>query len=260
MIFTYKNIAVNYTVSGKGRAVILLHGFLENLTIWKHIENALSKKYKVICIDLLGHGKTENLGYIHTMRMQTKMVKALLNHLRLRKYVLIGHSMGGYVALSFAYLFSKNIKGICLINAKAQADSKEKIKNRNRAIKAIKQNYKTFIKVAIPMLFSGENKTKFKKEINNITKEALKMTPQGITASLEGIKIRKDKTSVYKNATYPIQLFASKQDTILNFKSITSEVKDTKVKLITLNGGHMSIIENQEQLTHSLPTFLKRCF
>lgn len=260
MIFNYKNITVNYTISGKGRAVVLLHGFLQNLTIWKNLESHLSKKYKVICIDLLGHGKTQNLGYLHTMHMQAKMVKAVLNHLRLRKYVLIGHSMGGYVTLSFANLFSKNLKGICLVNTTALPDSKEKVKNRNRAIKAIKQNHKTFIRVAIPLLFSEESKKKFNPEVKTVIKEALKITPQGIIAALEGIKIRKDKTPTYKEASYPIQIIASQQDTVLNFEAIKTEIKNSNAKLITLNGGHMSIIENEKELINHLQLFIKSCF
>jgi len=103
--FQYKNISISYAVSGKGSAVVLLHGFLENKTMWHKIKKVLSKKYKVVSIDLLGHGKTESLGYVHTMEDQAEMIKAVLNHLKLRKYVLIGHSMGGYISLAFAKKF-----------------------------------------------------------------------------------------------------------------------------------------------------------
>lgn len=260
MIFNYKNIAVSYTVYGKGRAVVLLHGFLENSSMWQVITEVLSKKYKIICIDLLGHGKTESLGYIHSMPVQAQMVKAVLNHLHLRKYILIGHSMGGYVALSFANQFASNIKGLCLINSTALADTIAKIKNRNRGIKVVKQNYKTFIRMAIPMLFSEENRTIFKNEIETIIKEALKMTPQGIIAALEGMKVRKNLTSVYKTATYPIQMFIGKQDPALDYLTLQKETKDSNIKVVTFNDGHMSHIENKDQLILSLQQFIKDCF
>ncbi len=78
MNFIHKKTNVHFTVSGKGSAVVLLHGFLENGTMWGEIASVLSEKHKIICIDLLGHGKTENHGYIHTMEDQAEMVKAVL--------------------------------------------------------------------------------------------------------------------------------------------------------------------------------------
>ena len=101
MHLTYKNTSIFFTSSGKGSVVVLLHGFLENSSMWNATVEQLSKKYRVICIDLLGHGQTENHGYVHTMEDQATMVKAVLDSLRLRKYVLAGHSMGGYIALAF---------------------------------------------------------------------------------------------------------------------------------------------------------------
>ncbi len=154
MHLTYKNTSIFFTSSGKGSVVVLLHGFLENSSMWNATVGQLSKKYRVICIDLLGHGQTENHGYVHTMEDQATMVKAVLDSLRLRKYVLVGHSMGGYIALAFSKLFPKNVKGLCLMHSTALPDSNEKIINRNRGIKAVKQNHKTFVRIAIPMLFS----------------------------------------------------------------------------------------------------------
>ena len=62
MFILHKNTKVNFTFQGRGTAVVLLHGFLENSTMWNSISTQLSKKHKVICIDLLGHGATENHG------------------------------------------------------------------------------------------------------------------------------------------------------------------------------------------------------
>jgi len=260
MNFLHKNTNVYFTSTGKGSAVVLLHGFLENSSMWNAVSNALSKKNRVICIDLLGHGKTENHGYIHTMENQAEMVKAVLNHLRLKKYVLIGHSMGGYIALEFAKLFPSNLKGLCLMNSTALADSKEKKTNRNRAIKAVKQNYKTFVRIAIPMLFSEENKTIFTSEVEQITNEALQISSQGIIASLEGMKIRKNNTSLYKNTNYPIQLIIGKQDPALEYASLINQTKNTKVQVVEFPDGHMSHIENKDELIKKLTSFVKQCF
>jgi pimeloyl-ACP methyl ester carboxylesterase len=259
MHILHKNTKVYFTSTGKGTAVVLLHGFLENSTMWNDISKHLSKKYRVICIDLLGHGKTENHGYIHTMENQANMVKVVLNHLRLRKYILIGHSMGGYVALAFSKLFPSNIKGLCLMNSTALPDSEEKKIHRNRAIKAVKQNYKTFIKIAIPMLFSEDNRKIFIAEIKQITNDALQILPQGIIAALEGMKTRKNLTSIYKTRNYPIQLIIGKQDPALDYNSLINQTKNTNVQVIEFADGHMSHIENKDDLIIALTDFIKTC-
>ena len=257
IFFTYKNTPIYYTIQGRGSAIILLHGFLENHTMWNAIAPELSKRNKVICIDLLGHGKSGNLGYIHTMEDQAQMIKAVLNSLNLRKYILIGHSMGGYIALAFAELYKQNIKGLCLMNSTAFADNKEKRTNRDRAIKAVKQNYKTFIRIAIPNLFSEENRKIFTLEIQQITQEALQTSAQSIVASLEGMKIRKDNTSLLKNNPFPIGLILGKKDPVLDFNTHSKLTKNTNTKLIELPDGHMSHVENKDQLRNALQNFIQ---
>ena len=259
MNFLYRNTTVHYTSAGTGSTIVLLHGFLENSTMWNEITKVLSKKNNVICIDLLGHGKTENHGYIHTMKDQAEMVKAVLNHLRLRKYVLIGHSMGGYIALAFIKLFPQNVKGLCLMNSTALPDSEEKKINRDRAIKAVKQNHKTFVRIAIPMLFSEENRTIFTSEIKQITHEALQISPQGIIASLEGMKIRENLTPIYKNSNFPIHMIVGKQDPALNYDSLIQQTKNTNVNLVEFPDGHMSYIENKNELIKAFTMFVKLC-
>ena len=254
--YKYKNINVHYTVQGYGPAVVLLHGFLESITMWDEIIPHLAKKNKVICIDLLGHGKTDNLGYIHTMEGQAKMVKSILDELKLEKYIFIGHSMGGYIALAFAELFPKNVKGLCLMNSSAQPDDDEKKLNRDRAIRAVKHSPKTFVKLAIPNLFSEPNKSKFEAEIKEITKEALKMPPQGIIAAMEGMKIRKDRTFILKTIDFPILMIISKLDPALEYQSLIDQTKNTPVLIQEFSDGHMSHIENKNELINTLKNFL----
>lgn len=104
----FKNGDIHFSDTGKGRVVVLLHGFLGSHEIWEQTISNLSKSYRVIAIDLPGHGGSDNFGYVHTMDLLAKSVKAVLDHLHLKKYVLVGHSMGGYAALAFADLFPDN--------------------------------------------------------------------------------------------------------------------------------------------------------
>ena len=84
MILDHKGTPIFYTDKGKGQAIVLLHGFLENSKMWTPFLPELSKNNRVICIDLLGHGQTDCLGYIHTMELMADTVMAVLNHLKLQ--------------------------------------------------------------------------------------------------------------------------------------------------------------------------------
>ncbi len=256
-IINYKNTTVHYTSVGKGNSIVFLHGFLENLTMWNNITAHFIKSNRIICIDLLGHGKTGNLGYIHTMEEQASLVKFILNHLKLRKYMIIGHSMGGYTSLAFAELFPQNIKGICLMNSTALPDTIEKQKNRERGIEAVKYNADLFVKMAIPNLFTEENQIRFDKEIREITKEALQISKQSIIASLEGMKIRKDRTFILRSELFPIMMIISKKDPALDYQSLLDQVKNTSVHVAEFPDGHMSHIENKTALLDSLKKFIK---
>ncbi|RZJ72472.1 alpha/beta hydrolase [Flavobacterium sp.] len=254
---TFKNSSVNYSESGKGTAVVLLHGFLENSTMWEHFVPELAKKNRVITIDLLGHGKTEPVGYVQTMEDNADLVHTVLSEIGIRKVVLAGHSMGGYVALAFAELYPDMVKGIALINSTSRADSDERKTNRDRAIKAVKQDYTSFVRLSVGNLFSENNRERLSEEIEKVKQEALKTPLQGIVASLEGMKIRKDREVLLHFAPYPILLVLGKADPVLNYDENIEQIENTSVKLITFPDGHMSTIENKNQLIKELQAFLK---
>jgi pimeloyl-ACP methyl ester carboxylesterase len=83
MILQYKGINIFYTDDGKGHPIVFLHGFLENVSMWNPFIPELSKNNRVVCIDLLGHGKTDCLGYVHSMEAMAHTVKAVLDHLKI---------------------------------------------------------------------------------------------------------------------------------------------------------------------------------
>ncbi|AWI27176.1 alpha/beta fold hydrolase [Flavobacterium pallidum] len=253
----HKNTPIAYADSGKGTALVLLHGFLENSTMWEAFVPELSKKYRVITIDLLGHGQTQPMGYIQTMEENADAVYTVLHELRVRKAVLAGHSMGGYVALAFAELYPDMVKGMALINSTSLADSDERKINRDRAIKAVKENYVNFVRLSIANLFSEDNRERLSADIENVKLEALKTPLQGIVASLEGMKIRKDREVLLHFAPYPIVLFLGKKDPVLNYEENLEQIENTAVKLITFPDGHMSPIENKTALLKGLMDFLK---
>jgi len=253
----YKNTKISYSDAGKGTTIVLLHGFLENQTMWQDLVPELSKKYRVITIDLLGHGESGCLGYVHSMEENAAAVRAVLSELRIRKAIFVGHSMGGYVALAFAELFPASVKGLVLQNSTSKADSEERKTNRDRAIKAVKKDYVGFVRLSIANLFNPDNRERLVGEIEKVKTEALKTPLQGIVASLEGMKIRKDRETILHSATYPILLILGKKDPVLNYEDNLKQIEDTAVKLVAFPDGHMSHIENRDQLKKELLGFFK---
>lgn len=253
----YKNTTISYTDSGQGTAVVFLHGFLENKKMWKDYVGFFSEQSQIITIDLLGHGESDSLGYVHSMEDNANVVQEVLKHLKIESAIIVGHSMGGYVGLAFAELFPKNINKLVLLNSTSKADSHEKKINRNRAIKAVKQNYVNFVNLAIGNLFSENNRARLVEEIEEAKNQALKTPLQGIVASLEGMKIRKDRESILKKNLFPVLLILGKKDPVLNYEESITQIENTTAKLICFEDGHMSQIENKEELKAVLSDFFE---
>jgi pimeloyl-ACP methyl ester carboxylesterase len=255
----YKNTKISFSSAGKGSAIVLLHGFLENSTMWSSIAASLSKNNRVVCVDLLGHGKTECLGYVHTMEIMAETVAAVLTHLKIRKSVFVGHSLGGYVALAFAEKNPDNIKGLCLMNSTTRADDATRVDLRNRAVEAVKTNYKNLVRLSISNLFRPKSRTLFKEEIKDIKEEALKTPLQGYIAAQEGMKIRNDREVLLHFSPYKKMLILGKKDPVLDYNDLLDQVKNTDVEVVEFPDGHMSHIENKDELIAALKRFVKSC-
>jgi len=254
----YKNIKVHYSDQGKGSAIVLLHGFLENSSMWNNLIPHLIKRNRVICIDLLGHGKTECLGYVHSMDLMAETVNAVLKKIRMRRIKLIGHSMGGYVALALCDAFPEKVKALCLMNSTSRADSDEKKTNRDRAIEAVKNNYKTFVRISVSNLFKPSNRLILTKEIKEVTKEALKTPLQGIVAALEGMKNRPDRETLLSETSFKKMMIIGKEDPALDYNSLIEQTQNSDIKVVEFPDGHMSHIENIKEFTYNILHFIEK--
>jgi len=245
---SYKNIQIAFTVEGKGETIVLLHGFLESSTIWKNVVSALKETHQIIAIDLLGHGKTEKLGYIHSMETMAETVYAVLSELKVEKASIIGHSMGGYVGLAFAEKFPQQLEKLILLNSSTVADSEERKENRDRAKRLVKQNKQAFISMAIKNLFTDENRNALRAEIDALVEEAVQLPEEYIIASIEGLKNRKDRTEVLQQYLGEKIIIAGKNDPVVPFKEIEAIAEKTNSTFISFEDGHMSYLENKEEL------------
>jgi len=254
----FKNTKISYTDSGKGAVVVLLHGFLENKHMWNEIIPEISKNKRVLAIDLLGHGHTECLGYIHPMELMADAVTAVLKTLRIRKITLIGHSMGGYVSLALAEKNRKMIRGLCLLNSTAASDDTSRKKLRERANKMAQINLSNIVRMSFINLFSEKSKKIFNPEIQLALSEALQTSLQGYSACQEGMRIRPNRLSVLKNNHFKKLFILGKKDPVLPVNKGIKEAEETQSETVVLSGGHMSHIENSEELVRVLNIFIRQ--
>ncbi len=258
----FKQAKIAYTVSGKGRAVVLLHGFLGSSKSWETTKNALAKQFKVICIELPGHGQSDCFGYVHSMELMAQAVKAVVDNLRLKKYVLIGHSMGGYASLAFAELFPDFVRGLCLFHSTSYADSEQKKRDRNQAIRIVKNNHDIYVRATINNLFNTHQLKHLKKEILVTQQIARKTSKRGIIAALEGMKNRPSRDVVLHFANYPVLFIIGKYDNLLPMQSLLDQAEIAKHKDVLLleKAGHMGFLEEPEICIKHLKRFIRKSF
>jgi pimeloyl-ACP methyl ester carboxylesterase len=254
------NQKINYRDAGSGDPVVLLHGFLGSLEVWNQFTDSLSMNYRVICIDLPGHGKTGCFADVHSMDFMAGTVKNVLDTLMIKKAVIIGHSMGGYVALSFANLYPGFLKGLSLFHSHAAADNEEAKMNRTRTIQIVEQDKAGFIGQFIPDLFAPENVEVYHEEIRQLKQIATNTPKEGIKASLKGMKDRKDHTRMLKKLEIPVMFIVGKRD-----KRIPAEIIMPQLALaahtealIIDHAGHMGFVEAHSKTLEFIKGFCAR--
>lgn len=249
-----------YMVKGQGYAVVFLHGFLEDHSIWNDFSDQLQKKFTCICIDLPGFGKSDVFDESHPMDFMAIKVKEVLDKEQLGKCILVGHSMGGYVSLAFAKLFPEKLSGLVLFHSQAAADNAESKKNRDRTIKIVQQNHTAFIHSFIPSLFAEDHVADFSNEIDALRKIAEKTPANAIVAALLGMRDRESHLNTLEKLQIPVYFIIGKQDSKIPFEIIMPQLKlpSNCEALIMDEVGHMGFIEAKEKTFLSLEHFLKR--
>ncbi|MCF8298869.1 MAG: alpha/beta hydrolase [Saprospiraceae bacterium] len=253
----FKNDYLYFKVKGKGKPIVLLHGFLESSNMWDEFSMDLLNSFKIISIDLPGHGKTICFDEIHTMEFMAECVKTVLEYLRIDECVMVGHSMGGYVALAYAEKYQSDLKALCLFHSNALADPPEAKINRSRAIAVVRKNHKGFISHFIPDLFAHDNIEKYKEKIKELQNDADNLTKEGVIAALEGMKLRTDKLNFIKRTEMPILFIIGKEDPRANLNTMFEQISIPKYSelLLLRDSGHMGYIEEKEMTVKAIMGF-----
>ncbi len=253
---------VHYTLQGEGPALVFLHGFLEDHTMWDDFSASLSSDYSTVCIDLPGFGKSDVFSENHHMHFMAEKVNEVLRQEDISKCLLTGHSMGGYVSLAFARNHPEKLSGLVLFHSQAAADTSEGKENRDRTINIVNSNHGGFISSFIPSLFAEENVPRFSEEIDRLKQIALSTSAEGITAALRGMRDREDHRETLKKLDVPVSFIIGKKDARISTDVILPQLQLPKncEALIMNDVGHMGFIEARGTTYLALEHFAERAF
>jgi pimeloyl-ACP methyl ester carboxylesterase len=258
----FREKKIFYAESGKGKTLVFLHGVTESLEIWDSFREQLSESFRVIVIDLAGHGKSECVDPIHTMELQAEVVSEILKKCKVKSCVMIGHSMGGYVALAFAGKYPEILKGLCLFHSHPYPDTAEDRKNRSRTIEIIAKDKFGFVANFIPTLFPEGSKRKFAKEIGKLIERAKQIPKEGIIAAQEGMKVRRNQSALLKSIEVPVLFILGLKDSKAPLDRLWQMVSLPRHSecLILRDVGHMGYIEAPSETLAMIKGFAKKAF
>ncbi len=255
----FHNSSVHFDDLGSGKVIVLLHGYLETMDIWGEFAKDLAKTYRVITIDIPGHGKSGKINDVHDMDLMADAVNTVLTFLRIEKCFVVGHSMGGYVTLAFMSKYRYKLYGISLFHSTPFADSDEKKANRDREIALIKDGKKDrLFNTNIPNGFATDNLEKFAAEVTKAKAIGAQNNEEGIIALLEGMKVRADRQNLLKETGLPVLFILGKKDNYIPYDLMHSVAQRTATgEILTLeNSGHMGFIEEPEVCLKTLSSFV----
>ena len=254
--------SIAYQINGKGPAIVFLHGFLESTAIWDNFTEILQNEFRIIAIDLPGHGQSESLAEIHTMKLMAEAVKEVFRVENIEKSILVGHSMGGYVALQFAAENEKLLKGLVLFHSHSGADSDEAKENRRRTINIVTQNKAGFIRQFIPDLFDQRHVAEYSESIRELQDMAALMSPEAIIAALSGMRDRESQLEYLLVSDIPLLFIIGKQDSRMPYNQILAQavIPSHSEVLLLEDVGHMGYIEAPGKTMQAIRHFALRCF
>jgi len=243
---SFNGINVSFTDSGAGDTIVLLHGYLESKEIWDPLTRMLETIFRVVAIDLPGHGKSGVFSEIHTMEFMAGAVKAVIDSLNIERILLAGHSLGGYVALAFLELYPQSLEGYCLFHSHAKPDKEATVENRNREIRVVKAGKKNLMYPDnVTRMFSVKNLESMTDALERSKKIASETPAEGIIAVLKGMIARPSRVALVEKGEKPMLWILGRNDQYFTPSGAIAGVKlpeNAKVFILE-NSGHLGFVE-----------------
>jgi pimeloyl-ACP methyl ester carboxylesterase len=253
---------LHYTTCGAGQAVVLVHGFPDDGGIWAGISDVLSDKYKVFSPDLPGAGGSALSGSVSLVQMATD-IKNMVDAEGIKKIVIAGHSMGGYVALAFARNFPEYVAGLSLVHSTPLADDEEKKKTRQKAIDLILNGGKeAFIRQMTGNLFAPKFRDEHPELMREKAAKSSELSADALVNFYRAMMERENSVEVVSRAGFPVQWIMGAEDNVISFRTGLGLCHSSAVNFVHLyhGCGHMSMLECPEELAADLGQFADYCY
>lgn len=255
-------VDISYTLLGRGKPVMLLHGLCEDRKIWEYHGTVLAENYRIIIPDLPGYGASAPFPDADfSLEKMSDALFALADQEELDSFALVGHSMGGYTGLAMAEKYPERIKSLSLFHSTARADSDEKKKNRERSINIFRQNRELFFRELFRNLFHSERLNEFLPQINQLLQDSRHITEDTFKSTLLALRDRKDRFDFLKTYQGHLSYFIGRYDNVLPREALTEEASALGAQVqISETSGHMGFYESKEETTKYLFRFLEQTF
>ena len=252
--------ALHVCDSQKGeRCLVLLHGYLESMLVWEKFVPLLYKHVRVVTLDLPGHGISEVKGEVHTMEYLADTVAAMLDKLGIERCTIVGHSMGGYVALAFCEKYPERLDGLVLLSSTPNPDSPEKLERRRREIALVKAGKKELMARIVPAAgFAADHRAAMQDYIDDLAETIHITEDDGIVALLGGMMQRKDQNEMLRNSKVPQLFILGRKDEYIPLEVAEAMVAaHPQAQVVWLaNSGHMGFIEEPQACADALLDFV----
>lgn len=252
------DVNLAYDDSGAGNAVILLHGYPFNRSLWTEQVEALKQTHRVITPDLRGFGESDASETTSMIQMADDVAK-LMDALEIQSAVVGGLSMGGYVVLAFQKKYPERVKGLVLADTRAQGDTEEAKKTRaEQANQAKTQGMNGIADSMLPKLLTAETVSKRPELVKRVRDMMVKTNPIGAAAALLAMAGREDHTTRLSEITVPTLIIVGSEDSITPVKdSQTMHEQISGSRLVNLpNAAHVSNLEQTGQFNRELLDFI----
>jgi YbgC/YbaW family acyl-CoA thioester hydrolase len=257
--YDVNGVSLAVDARGEGPGLLFLHGFPFNRSIWSHQLATLSG-WRRIAPDLRGFGESDAPQGGYSMATYADDCVQLLDRLRLGKAVVVGLSMGGYIAFEMLRRHPDRIAGLILCDTKAEPDSAEGAKGRDEtAAIARSQGSAAIAERMIPVLL-GRTTLQTQPQLVQQVREMITMTPvEGIVGALEAMKTRADSTDLLPSISVPTLVVVGREDTMMvpaQARAMASAIPSAT--LTTIEGaGHVPPLEAPTAVSRVFSEFLE---
>lgn len=260
MRVTVDDAAIDVAADGDGAAIVLIHGFPLSREIWDGQVPALASDCRVIRPDLRGCGESSAPGGPYLMETLAADVAAALDAMKIERAAIVGHSMGGYVAMAFARMYTERVDKLVLVCSRLAADTASVAREREElAARAERENSaECIVNAYIPKLFAPAALERRAPAVNAARTIAVRNGVAGMVALLRGMAVRPDAYDIATDLDMPVLLVAGAADQVVAL----SEAEEMRrafpaARLKVLPGsGHLPMLEEPDALTRVLADFL----